>query len=81
MAATGRDIAVFVTGLVLAGLAPIYLLPGLHLGPMLAVAGQATAGFPVEHVGIVAFIALLGAAWVDTAGSKRPTVDHSQWDQ
>ncbi|WP_136715483.1 hypothetical protein [Halorientalis salina] len=80
MAATGRDIAVFVSGLVLAGFAPIYLLPGLELGPMLAVASRSAGGLPLEHVGVVAFIALLGAAWIDTAGSSQPTVDAEQWD-
>lgn len=80
MAASGRDIAVFVSGIVLAGFAPIYVLPGLELGPMLAVASRAVGGLPLEHVGFVAFVALLGAAWVDTAGSRQPTVDAQQWD-
>ena len=80
MVATGRDIALFISGIVLAGLAPIYLLPGLELGPMLAIASQSTSGMPLEHVGVVAFLALLGAAWVDTAASGQPTADVEQWD-
>jgi len=79
MVATGRDIAVFVSGVVLAGLTPIYLLPGLELGPMVAIAGQSASGLPLEHAGVVAFLALLGAAWVDTAGASEP-VPNTEWE-
>lgn len=80
MAATGRDIALFISGVALAGVAPIVLMPSLEFGPMLAIAGQASSGLPVEQVGLVAFLAILGAAWVDTTGNHQPTVDVEQWD-
>lgn len=79
MAATGRDIALFVGGVAAAGLAPIWLLPSLELGPMLATAGQVSAGLPVEHVSFVAFLAILGAAWVDMGGTHQPTIE-SDWE-
>lgn len=78
MAATGRDIATFVFGLALAGLAPILALPSLEVTTVLAVAAETAGGFPLEQVGVVAFIAMLGAAWVDTQG--RPTPDVSEWE-
>lgn len=81
MAATGRDIGTFVSGVVLAGLVPIYLIPDLALGPVLAVASQSVGGLPLEHVGVVALVALLGAAWVDTGRNGHARVDAERWDQ
>lgn len=78
MAATGRDIATFGFGLALAGLAPILALPSLEVTTVLAVAAETAGGFPLEQAGVVAFVAMLGAAWVDTQG--HPTPDVSEWD-
>jgi hypothetical protein len=78
MVATGRDIATFVFGLALAGLLPILALPNLDVMAVLAVAAETAGGFPLEQVGVVAFIAMLGAAWVDTKGRPDPDVAH--WD-
>ena len=80
MVATGRDVAVFVSGVVLAGLAPIHVFPGLELGAMVAIASRSTGWIPLEHVGVVAFVALLCAAWVDTGRSEPATADVEQWD-
>jgi hypothetical protein len=77
MAATGRDIVTFVLGLALAGLSPVVLFADVELLPMLAVAADVFGGVPLHQVGIVAFLALLGAAWVD---SSSPEGDTPDWD-
>lgn len=77
MAATGRDIVTFVLGLALAGLSPIVLFAEVELLPMLAVAADVFGGVPLHQVGIVGFLALLGAAWVDSSGHDGETAD---WD-
>ncbi|MFD1588599.1 hypothetical protein ACFR9U_16595 [Halorientalis brevis] len=80
MAATGSDVAVFVSGVVLAGMAPVYLFPGLDLGAMVAIAGQSVSWVPLEHVGVVALLALLVAAWIDTDRATDVTADVERWD-
>jgi len=80
MVATGRDVAVFVSGVVLAGLAPIYVFPGLELGAMVALVSRSAGWIPLEHVGVVVLVALLGAAWLDTGRSEPATADVDQWD-
>jgi hypothetical protein len=77
MAATGRDIVTFVLGLALAGLSPVVLFAEVELLPLLAVAGDVFGGVPLHQVGIVAFLALLGAAWVDTSS---PSGDAADWE-
>jgi hypothetical protein len=78
MAATGRDVATFVVGLALAGLSPVLLFENVSLLPMLATLGGVFDGIPLHHVGVVAFIALLGAAWVDTSPDPEP--ETAEWD-
>lgn len=80
MAATGRDIVMFFIGLALAGMAPILFMPSLELMPLLGVLNTMAGGVPLHHAGIVAFIALMFAAWVDTDGAKQPTTDVEQWE-
>jgi hypothetical protein len=80
MAATGRDVATFVVGIALAGLSPVFLFGDVELVPMLAAFGGVFGAIPLHHVGLVAFIALLGAAWVDTGRSADSDRDTGEWD-
>jgi len=80
MPANGRDIAVFVVGLAVAGMTPILALPTLEFGPMAAQVSALAGGVPVHHVGVVVLVALVAAAWVDTGlGSGEPS-DREHWD-
>lgn len=76
MAATGRDVATFVVVLALAGLSPVVVFADVKLLPMLAVLGDVFGAVPLHQVGFVVFLALLGAAWVDTA----PGPETPDWD-
>jgi hypothetical protein len=80
MAATGRDIAVFVVGVLAAGAVPVVALPSVQLRPMLAVVAEVANTFPLEHIALVVFLALVVSAWVDTAEAPPAAVDAEQWD-
>jgi hypothetical protein len=80
MAATGRDVATFVVGIALAGLSPVFLFSNVELLPMLGVFGDVFGAIPLHQIGLVAFIALLGAAWVDTGRNPDPEPDTPEWD-
>lgn len=80
MSATGRDVATFVVGVALAGLSPVFVFEGVELTPMLAVFGDVFSAVPLHQIGLVAFIALLGAAWVDTDRVRDPDPDTAEWD-
>lgn len=80
MAATGRDVATFVVGIALAGLSPVFLFSTVELLPMLAAFGDVFGAIPLHQVGLVAFVALLGAAWVDTGRSADTEPDAAEWD-
>lgn len=79
MPANGRDIAVFVVGLAVAGMAPILAFPTLEFAPMLAQVSALGGGVPIHHIGVVVLVALVAAAWVDTGLGER-TSDHEHWD-
>ncbi|RXK49105.1 hypothetical protein [Halorientalis pallida] len=79
MAANGRDIAVFVVGLAVAGMAPILAFPTLEFSPMVAQVSALAGGVPIHHIGVVVLVALVAAAWVDTGLSER-TSDREHWD-
>ena len=80
MPANGRDIAVFVVGLAVAGMMPIMAFPTLEFGPMVAQVSALTGGVPIHHVGVVVLVALVAAAWVDTGlGSDEPS-DREHWE-
>jgi len=80
MAATGRDIAHFVVGLSLAGLAPVLVFPQLELLALVSTASDVAAELPLHHLGVVLFLALLGAAWVDTGGVEQNDAEPGQWE-
>ncbi|WP_336003192.1 hypothetical protein [Halorientalis halophila] len=80
MPATGRDIAVFVSGLAVAGAAPILAFPALEFGPMFAQLSGVVGGMPLQHVGIVALVALVAAAWIDTGLGGDPAADREHWE-
>ncbi|MFB6083660.1 MAG: hypothetical protein ABEJ94_05395 [Halorientalis sp.] len=80
MPANGRDIAVFVVGLAVAGLAPIVAFPTLEFGPMLAEVSALAGGIPVHHVGVVVLVALVAAAWVDTGLGDESNHDREHWE-
>ncbi|SEO60036.1 hypothetical protein SAMN05216388_101544 [Halorientalis persicus] len=79
MPANGRDIAVFVVGLAVAGMAPILAFPTLEFAPMLAQVSTLAGGVPIHHIGVVVLVALVAAAWVDTGLGER-TNDREHWD-
>ncbi|SDE80740.1 hypothetical protein [Halorientalis regularis] len=79
MPANGRDIAVFVVGLAVAGMAPILAFPTLEFSPMLAQVSALAGGVPLHHVGVVVLVALVAAAWVDTGLSDGPN-EREHWD-
>jgi hypothetical protein len=79
MPANGRDIAVFVVGLAVAGMAPILAFPTLELAPMLAQFSSLAGGVPIHHVDVVVLVALVAAAWVDTGLAGDASTDH-EWD-
>ncbi len=76
MSANGRDIAVFVIGIAVAGMAPILAFPTLEFSPMFAQASALAGGIPIHHVGVVVIVALLAAAWVDTGFESDRMDDH-----
>jgi hypothetical protein len=80
MPANGRDIAVFVFGLAVAGVAPILAFPTLEPAPMLAQFSALAGVVPIRHVGVVVLVALVTAAWVDT-GPDSDTSDREHWDR
>lgn len=79
MPANGRDIAVFVVGLAVAGMAPILAFPTLEFGPMLAQVSALTGGIPIHHIGAVVLVALVAATWVDTGAGSEGT-DREHWE-
>lgn len=79
MSANGRDIAVFVAGLAVAGMAPILAFPTLEFAPMLAQVSTLAGGVPIHHIGVVVLVALVAAAWVDAGLSEKPS-DREHWD-
>lgn len=68
----------FACGVAVAGVAPIVALPGITVASMVEVAREAVGGFPIEAFGVVVLVALLGAAWIDAGGPRRPPTEH--WD-
>lgn len=80
MPANGRDIAVFVVGLALAGMAPILAFPALEFRPMLAQFSALTGGVPIQHLGVVVLVALVAAAWIDTGVGTDADSDREHWE-
>jgi hypothetical protein len=80
MAATGRDVATFAVGVALAGLSPVLFFENVELLPMLGAFGNVFGAVPLHQIGLVAFIALLGAAWVDTDREGDSEPDATEWD-
>lgn len=80
MPANGRDIAVFVAGLAVAGMAPILAFPALEFSPMLAQVSTLADGVPVHHIGAVVLVTLVAAAWVDTGLGSERTNDREHWE-
>jgi len=80
MAATGRDVATFVVGVALAGLSPVFFFENVELLPMLGAFGDVFGAVPLQQVGLVAFLALLGAAWVDSDRGSETEPETAEWD-
>jgi len=80
MAATGRDVVTFVVGVAAAGLVPVIALPQLGLSSVLSVVSTTAPGFPIGEVLVIALVAMLGAAWIDTQSGTGPNVGEYDWE-